>query len=400
MTIFDLTEAIKRYKRLLIVGFTVLILAILLAVLTIKDGSIAWRASPTYEAVIQIGVVSPGTTSLTTVDSRSGELRDAAALYAALIRSDEAKLEVGNAIGLELDDAFATTVDSQAAVITVTAIGPTPDLAIRAAKRVFTWLANKLRQPLVAADTSTGTSSSPIALDRPFDSATEIAFDDSLGSVDSELFLQIAIDGDRSTILPIVPYAGEAITTRSTLSSTTSLVFSLQTSSDAVLDTLRIVPPPLPSVAQGVPVLAVLMNQGSIVRSTNEEGSTEWSLFEPQIHLVWSERSGASAVDDQTTTSEVHVVALTAEVGVTPIGGRRGPITAIAAFLVGSLVLLSTVIVADGWSRARESALDGSSEATKTARPSVEVYGPSTPMSQASHQVGANQRDRDMAKKP
>lgn len=427
MTIYDLTEAIKRHSRLLIIGFSLLVFVILLAVFTIKDGSIAWRSSPTYEASIQIAVVSPDTTSLTTVNTSNDALRQAAALYSTLLKTDEAAVAVGTATGYKLTDPISASVDDRAAVITVTVVGPTPDLAVGGAEEAFSWLVERLREPLLTADTTGSVAQAPdtpLVLSGPFDSSTVIAFDEALGSVNSNLFLQVTNDLELPTTLPVASNAGEAVITRSTLSPTVSLLFKLQDSDDVVQDTLRISPPQLPRVVDAVPILTVALNEGAIIRDRSDDGDGTWSLVGSQIELTWTERAVASDADDQSGTAiEVEIVALTAELGVVPIGGRRGPITAVGAFLVGALLLLSLVIVADGWSRARDTALEGSA-APDAALPSAseiddEVEAPlsqtlhqtdgspspappdaDAPPSQTLHHARTTPQDRDMARKP
>ncbi|MGI9641437.1 MAG: hypothetical protein ACR2N9_01500, partial [Acidimicrobiia bacterium] len=63
-------------------------------------------------------------------------------------------------------------------------------------------------------------------------------------------------------------------------------------------------------------------------------------------------------------TGEVDIAVLTAEIGVASVGGRRGPITAVAALLVGSLLILSAVVVAETWRRAKDQAVGTDADTT------------------------------------
>jgi hypothetical protein len=363
-----------------------------------------------------VAVVSPGTTSLTAVNTRNDQLRQAAALYATLIETDEAATAVSTAIGYELTHPISSSLDDRAAVISITVTASTPAQAVSGAEEAFSWLVGKLGEPLLTADTSgsaENATDSPITLSGPFDSSTVIGFDESLGSVNSSLFLQIANDLDLPTTLSIASSAGETIITRSTLSPTMSLLFTLQDSNDVVQDTLRIAPPQLPSVVEMAPVLTVSLNEGSIAGIGSGDDRT-WSLLASRIDLAWTERSPASDSNVQPDAAiDVEIATLTSELGVIPVGGRRGPITAVAALLVGSLALLSLVIVADGWNRARDdaladsataaAALDSEPTADEKGAPKASTSGEShegeAPTSQAHPPARPWEQDRDMANK-
>lgn len=355
MTIYDLTEALKRHRIFLIVGFAVIIIAVLAVTLKYEDGSIGWRASQRYQSSIQIAVISPETDSLTTTDSRNDRLLGAASLYSSLISTDEAKIEIGAAAGFEFEDPIAVSVDNDAAVITTTVIAPTPEQAIAAAQGVFTWLKAKLLEPLVIAELSpevTTTTIGLIVLDQPFDSAVAVALDSSLESTNGRLFIQVSTELEDELTLAIADNAGSVITTSAVLSPAESVVLRLVNADNEVLDTLRTAPPTLPQLVDSVPALSVRLNRGAV-----SGGVDSASLSQSAISIDWV--SGVQITADTVEiepTNEIEIAALTAEFGIAPIGGKQGPITLLAVVLVGIILLLSGVVVAESWRNAKADA--------------------------------------------
>lgn len=357
MTIYDLTEALKRHRVFLIAGFAIIIIAMLAVTLKFEDGSIGWRASQRYQSSIQIAVISPETDSLTTTDSRNERLQSAASLYASLIGTDEAKIEVGEAAGFEFEDPIAVSVDNDAAVITTTVIAPSPEQAIAAAQEVFVWLKDKLLEPLVIAELApevTTTTIGLIALDQPFDSAIAIGFDSSLDSVSGRLFVQVSTELEDELTLAVADNAGSVITTSALLSPTESVVLRLVDADNEVLDTLRTAPPTLPQLVDSVPALSVRLNQGAV-----RGGTDSATLSQAAISIDWV--SGVQVSPEAVElepTNETEIAVLTAEFGIAPIGGKQGPITMIAILLIGTVLLLSGVVVAESWRNAKAAATD------------------------------------------
>ena len=358
MTIYDLTEALKRHKVFLIVSFSLLILIVLAATFTISDGSLSWRASPRYEATIKIAVVDPNAASLTTQsEAGNSDLEAAAAVYAALIETDEAAIAIGTASGFELDDPVETNVDQQAPVISATVVGPTPEAAIEGAKNVFTWLASKLKEPLVTAQLSTPTTTQPplVELTGEFESAMSIAIAEGASSGNDTLFLEVDNGRDNPTTVPYSDSAGSVFTTNATLGPTVSLVFALLSDSNDTLDTVRVAADPPPQIAVVEPILVIQIDDSAVRRATDEDGEPTWALDADGISTTWEQGVLQSEeIVDTSDSGEVDIAVLTAEIGVASVGGRRGPITMVAALLVGSLVILSMVIVAETWRRARD----------------------------------------------
>lgn len=358
MTIYDLTQAMLRHRRFLIIGFSVLILGVLVATFTIEDGSPAWRAQEKYQASIQIAVITPEATDLTTTDVRDDRLRTAASLFTGLIQTDEAAVAIGAAAGFDMGETIDAELDDRAAVITATVVAPSAEQAVAAAEGVFTWLTDKLQEPLVTAeltDNTTPTTVPLLFLNGPFDSSVGVTFDDTLGSVRSDVFVQFAIDEEDPTTLAVSANAGRTVSNGATLSPTVSLVMRLIGADEEILDTTRIAPPPLPALVESIPALTINLRPGSV---TAPPGGTTGTINSRLVDIEWVEDVRTAIGEPETVDNNgIEMAVLTSEIGVATIGGRRGPITAFAVLIVGSLILLSVVIVAESWRRAKIAAV-------------------------------------------
>ncbi|MDJ0791803.1 MAG: hypothetical protein QNJ71_07885 [Acidimicrobiia bacterium] len=364
MTIYELSQALKRYRVAVIIAFTVLILAVLLMSFTIEDGSPSFRSGLKYESSVQIAVVNRNLDSLTTTDATPGELEGNANLYAQLLGSDEAAKWIGEQNGFKLDEAVSTDVERGSTVITATVIAPTADQARAAALSTFDWLSLKLLEPVTTADFPSPPTTLPtVDLDGQFTSFLNVIVDQNAARNPDGLFLTVEIGG-----IPTVTLAmSEAGTTRTraTLQRIMTLVLTLTDSGDQVLDTIRIAPPPGPTQVQVPPELTLVLGERSIrVNSTEDDGITT-TFSTNDIETFWSD--GFVTVQEQLeATNEVGLALLTTEPGFLTSGGRRGPILAAAMLVVGTLLILAVVIVADTWRSQREVAVAGGAGATTT----------------------------------
>ena len=138
MTIYQLTQAVLRRKRFVaIAGLLVLLLA--MAAGFKIDGGLAWRSGQKWEASVQIAVVTPGNDSLANAETRT-DFRNAAALYAGLLQSNEAAAAIGEANGFELDDPVTAELADDSSLITATLIAPTEEQAGAGALSIFDYL--------------------------------------------------------------------------------------------------------------------------------------------------------------------------------------------------------------------------------------------------------------------
>ncbi|NHZ70229.1 MAG: hypothetical protein GWP18_01160 [Proteobacteria bacterium] len=353
MTLYDLGLALKRYRRVIFIAFSLLFVIVMLMTFTIRDGKPAFRATLKYDSGVQIAVVAPGTDSLIT--GTGGSFAGAASLYASLLGSSEAADWIGDENGFKLESAVDASTERNSSIIIAQVTGPTPEQARGAALSTFDWLSKRLLEPIETSDFPSPPTTVPqIVLDGPFSSFTEITIGPGLEGVDGDLFLFVDIGSSGSIPLPLQQSAGTTVRTDTTLEPLTTVVLTLSTAADEVLDTIRLAPEPLPRIVDALPELFIDIPDGSVQRtSLGDEGGTTWTFNSSSITLTWEDGAATASVTEVETAS-VDLALLTPEPGFTASGGRRGPILAIAALLVGAVLILTGVIVADTWRRERD----------------------------------------------
>ena len=94
MTIFDLTQALRRYRRQLVLALALLFFLVLVLSFKFEDGKPTWRAGPSYKASVQIAVLPKDADSLAVTDLGPGDFSVIAALYAEMLTSAEAHSQV------------------------------------------------------------------------------------------------------------------------------------------------------------------------------------------------------------------------------------------------------------------------------------------------------------------
>ena len=354
MTIYDLTQAFKRYKTPVLVALGLLIVGVVVMTFTIQDGKPAFRASVTYESSVQIAVVPPGTDSLISSENSTANLASAATLYASLLESDEAARWIGDQNGYKLEEAVSTNVERGSTIIVATVTAPTSDQSRSAALSTFDWLNKRLLEPIETANFPTPPTTIPvIVLDGPFTSFINVDVNEDLASAPDDLFMTIETDGNEIVTVPLQPSAGRTIRVRSTLDPFITLVVTLQTASDEPIDSVRVAPPTAPRAVEFVPELSVAISDASFRTTRDDEGNPSADLIPDEIELAWLEGTAAANPED-VETIDVDLALLTTEPGFTTTGGRRGPILAITAMVVGLILILTIVVVADTWRRQRD----------------------------------------------
>ena len=398
MTLYDLGQAIFRYRRFLFIGLGVLLIVVLALALDFGDGTLQWRGSAKYESGYQISVVAPGTVSLSEPET-GDNLDSAASAYADLLSSGEAAQAVGDMTGYRLGEPIVAIVSDDAPIISATVIGPTYDDAVAAALNSFEWLAQKIRQPLNAKPPVVIDPFVPdVRLDEPFTTSMTVDVDESLFSVDNDLFVIIRggfESGPRQTIVvPVADRAGTSVLGAVAVDPNGSILMNLERADATPYGQLRLVPDPLPDSAKAYPSIEIGLGPAavdSIVVEDEDTGEATriWRLNPAAITTQWLPGTPASAAIE-TTTEQFQIALLTDSPVALQIGGRRGPLLGFAVLIVGLIGLLAAVIIADTWRRDRamstasipaasekapQPADDGSAPDTKTA-PGRLVIGP------------------------
>jgi len=352
VTIYELTQAIVRYKRVLLGGLGILVLFVLVLTFSYEDGAIVWRGGLKYESEFQISVVSPGTESLSLPET-GVNLQNAAEAYADLLASAEAAEAIGEMSGYELDESLSTNTSSDTAIISATVMGPSADLVKAATRNSFTWLVDKIQQPLKAAPQfTTVPSATEVTIDGPFSSSISVEVDNSLSSVPTDLFVLIGVGEDQPIAIPVASRAGSSVSAFAVLEGAGSLLLNLEAANGTPYDLLRLAPDPLPSTAPGYPSLTVRLGPGSIRSTTDDNGEEIWAFRSAAVTTEWIE--GAPILQQVAgVNQQIQIAMLTSDPGATQIGGRRGPLIGFTVLLVGLIGMLTAVIVADTWQRDR-----------------------------------------------
>jgi len=356
VTIYDLTQAIGRHKKFLLVGFGVLILGVLVLTLEFGDGGIQWRGGLKYESSFQISVVAPGTKSLNEPET-ADNLNGAASAYADILASGEAAEAIGIAAGYQLEEPVSASVSRDAPIISASVIGPTPDEAKDAARSSFVWLAAKIQQPINAQPpVSRPPVVSEVILDAPFDSAVTVVLDEGLSSVDGDVFIIVDAGAGKTIAVPIADRAGSTVSGAATLEPSGSIVLNLENADGTPYDLLRLVPEPLPRSATAYPSMEIQLGAQSVAADVivvDEEDVEVWVFASGDITTEWI--PGTPELRRETvTTSQFQIAMLTDEPTALQIGGRRGPLLGFTVLIVGAIALLAAVIVADTWRRDRD----------------------------------------------
>lgn len=353
MTIYDLTEAIARYKRFLLVGFSVLALAVLVLTFEFADGGIQWRGGLKYESAFQISVVLPGTKSLN--EPQVGDSLNGAALaYSDLLSSGEAAEAIGKTAGYQLSETVDADVSRDSPIISATVIGPTPDLVRAAAESSFAWLTQKITQPLDSQPPVATVPVTPsVTLNQPFSSSITVLLDQGLKGVDADLLLIVDAPQSQSFVVPIGDRAGTEVVGGAVLEPNGSLGLSLETTGGIEYDALRVVPDPLPRSAVAFPTLDIRIGRNGVDSVRNENGEILWELDSRDIEVEWIPGI-AEVPGDPVITQQFQIAMLTDQPSTVQIGGRRGPLLGISALIVGSIGMLAAVVVADTWRRDRD----------------------------------------------
>lgn len=368
VTIYELTQAMRRYRRLIFIGLGVLVAFVLVISFTFEDGGIAWRGGQKWEAGFQISVVTPGEESLSQPED-SGNLSGTAAVYADLLTTGEAAEAVGEMSGYKLGEAINAGTPRASSVISGTVIGPSEELAIVASQNSFVWLSQKIQQPLDALPAVATTTTVPpsVSLEGPFVSTLSVEVDASLAEVPPDLFVLIDAGQNQPVAIPVAERANNTVEAGAVLEAGGSLQMRIETSDGTPLDSLRLAPGPLPTSAAAYPTLTLTLGPGALHEvevevpppadgSGGEEPITQlvWVFDSAAISTKWLEGTPEPAVPDAEGT-QLQIAMLTEVPTAQQIGGRKGPLIGFAVFVIGLIMILTSVIIIDSWRRDRDS---------------------------------------------
>jgi len=381
MNIFDLTQGIWRQRKLLLTGFILLVLGIILLVFEINSDGIRPRVTPKYVASGRMAVVPAELESLTDVTG-GGNFSDVAGLYAELLQSPEASLQIQQEQDVTFVEPMEASVTPRTSFIGVTVTSDTPEGAKRGVLGAFDWLEGRLAQPPNLADISREDFDPNRILDEDGKFLGQIRLSVDRQFVDPETTLVLTnARGDESAV-PLGDVFGISVQT-AFLMPGTPLTISVENVAGLLLSTATL---PLPNLPEDpfteLPTLVLTLDTGAIV--SDEIGGVR--LDSARISASWDSTPTAGE------TRQLTLLLITEDPVAVLTGQRRTPIITLAAFGVGILVLLVLAITVDTWQQAyaehgrrvegRDSATDLSTPPNEEERQSVESDVDSSPMSE------------------
>jgi hypothetical protein len=366
MDIYEFTRALRRQRRLLLIGFIGLGLAVLAVLFEVtKDGddwSIENRVPPKYESSIEMVVVPEG---LDTLASRSvaGGFAGPAQVYAQMLSTPEAARQIEEAEGIELIDDLVANNEADTSFISVTATSGTPDGAVAGAMGAFRWLESRLAAPPVMAELP---EPDPAAVQEPFLGSILVNLDRLYATADPTLTLVVTnFQGDEVAV-PVQAAAGSLDPKLAHVKPDSQITVSVEREVGVPLDEATIDVPPLPQSGEDRPSLVLSVEWGGIAFDEIQpvEGAEELDEEE----LAEAEAAALSEAGAQLDGSRISVrwdtpvageeerinlMLITQELTVTETGQRRTPVMVMAILGVGMLALLVLATTVDTWQRAR-----------------------------------------------
>lgn len=367
MNVYEFTQALWRQKWVLLVG-GILIAAAIFMVGFEFDGGVRLRAQPKYESTIQMAVVPADLETLTGTISDSGGMAGTASLYGTLLASPQASLEIEQASGVQLLD-FSVQASGRDRFIFVTATAEEYSGATTAALQSYTWLQERLTDPLAIARIG-GDPTPQSILDEEGRFTGSLRLDVSPAFADGAtglwLSVQTAPDSEVTASL-----ADAALTLdssyRASLEPGGEMLLVLEDVFGNEIDVVPYTLPPLPGTDTIPYDLLIRIDRGALLdptstaASTGEDGEAastgpaglaDPELVAERIDVVW-EPVASSGGENAQVSSPVGLLLLTEDPVAFSTGSRRGPIILLGGLFVAFFALVVLAVTVDSWTQAR-----------------------------------------------
>ena len=344
MDIYEFTQALGRQKRLLLVGFALLLAFVVALSVDFSDG-VGLRSSAKYEATVDMAVVPRGFESLTQ-DLGANNLAGPATLFASLLASPQVALEIEEQESVSILE-MEVVASGRDRFLYATVLSETPDGAVAASLGSFRWLRDRLAEPIFPAPAPAEIIALPPLLnaDGQFRPVVRFDLDHALEDGTEGIWLVASTDVGDDYAFRLTDSASETPVEFSPLlspGSTMSLV--LENSVGARLDSVDVDVPPLPSDGASSYDLIVDIDRGFV------RGAADSPRIDAErIALLWVPLAAQSIQADVDQLSEVSVLLLTDQPIPKSIGGRRTPLLIIALMTAGMIALVVLAVVIDSW---------------------------------------------------
>lgn len=366
MNVYEFTQALWRQKWLLLAGGILIVAAIFMVGFEF-DGGVKLRAQPKYESTIQMAVVPADLETLTGTISDSGGMAGTASLYGTLLASPQAALEIQQASGVQLLD-FAVQASGRDRFIFVTATAEEYAAATAAALQSYTWLQERLTDPLAIARIGGDPTPQSILDDEGrFTGSLRLDVSPAFADGATGLWLSVQTAPDSEVTASL---ADAALTLdssyRTSLEPGGEMVLVLEDVFGNEIDAVPYTLPPLPG-SDTIPYdLLVRIDRGALLdpaasaasssedgeASTGASGLADPELVAERIDVVWEPVASAGGENAQ-VSSPVGLLLLTEDPVAFSTGSRRGPIILLGGLFVAVFALVVVAVTVDSWTQAR-----------------------------------------------
>lgn len=356
MDIYEFSQALRRQRVLLVIGFLSLILGVFATIFEVTrvNGSFYFdsRITPKFESSVEMVVVPAGLESLAS-RSVAGGSNPAAQVYAQMLNTPEAARQVEETQGITLIDTFQASASD--GFIDVTAISETSEGAAAGALGAFRWLERRLAEPPVVAQLP---EEEQLAGPEEFLGTLLVEVDRLYVTADPALTLVIGNFQGDEVAFSLQDTAGDVEPQLTHLMPESSLTLSVERQVGVPLDTVAVNVPPLPDIEEAAPPLVLAVEWGAVdfeEIEVDEEGipvepdpeNPPGAQIDPsRVSLRWD--STVAAPDDR-----LSLLLITEDVTAMETGQRRTPVMVLGLLGVGALLLLVLATTIDSWQMAK-----------------------------------------------
>ena len=366
MDVFEFTEALRRQKKLLIVGAILIIGLVAYTGFDFDDG-VSFRAKPRYESSIQIAVVPDDLDSLTDPLPNPGAMAGTAGLYATLLSTPEATAEIMDETGVQLVERLVVVTTGAEGTLGVKATARDPDGARLAALHSFAWLEQRLADPLaiVRLERTEEVAPSILGEDGRFSGAIRVEASPAFAETATGTWVSLTT-AERPVTFSLADAATSPAEQAGVLEPDSDMEIALEDVFGNQIDAMTLHVPPLPEPDTMPYVLKLHLDRGalhfpgaSLGTATAEPDALETlpdpELVERHVRVSWEPVAPelGSADDEPEATNAVGLALLTEDPAALETGSKRGPVLVMAALVGGFFALIALVVMVDTWSRAR-----------------------------------------------
>jgi hypothetical protein len=291
-----------------------------------------------------------------------------AVLYATLLASQEAAVDISQGSGVFLLDTLQVTTSGNDGFIDVKATASDPEAAILAALYSFEWLKDRVSAPpsIVRPGDRDADVEDPPILDENGQFVGTMRIEASPAFADTATGLWVGLTTSESAITLSLADAGERVYEYAALLAPgTEMTISLEDVFGNRFDAVVVDIPPFPEPGTLAHELVVTLNRGVLTDPTPSTGIVDGevvttttpppSLLARHLGVSWQPVVPTFTVDDEVTSSDtVGLLLLTKAPLASVTGGRKGPILILGALIGGFFALITLAVGVDTWRRSKQ----------------------------------------------